>query len=264
MNRFEALHALGLEENASEQDVRLAYYGLEKAITAFDFSDQERLKGQADGMLNHAKEARSFLLNSRNQKVARKVQSYSAKQRGKLTVTPVEEKTARLRGCERVRDMVLGYAYNERSKIRSSVIALLLCIVVSFVILRYLRGMPRIVTFAVIGAVAVAGSTVLTTSIMQSRKARAHVVELDEAIAVLRRELGLEPAEEDGFDADEAMRRADAAAHGLGAAGGEDPDDADAPGEGDDPAYELPADEDDEDDPADEDDDPADPAARRR
>lgn len=222
MNRFEALHALGLEEDASDQDVRLACYGLEKAAAEFDFSDQERLNGQIEGTVNHAKEARSFLLSSRSQTAARKGQSYASRKRGKLTVTPTEEKTAHLGGLERVREVVLGYAYNERSKIRGSIIALLLCIVVSFVILRYLRGMPRIVTFAVIGAVAVAGSSILTSAIMQSRKARAHVVELDAAIEPLRRELGLDPVEEDG----ETVADADA----------EQPCDDEA----DDPACELP------------------------
>lgn len=225
MNRFEALHALGLEEDASEQDVRLACYGLEKAAAEFDFSDQERLNGQIEGTVNHAKEARSFLLSSRNQTAARKGQAPTSKKRGKLTVTPTEEKTAHLGGLERVREVVLGYAYNERSKIRGSIIALLLCIVVSFVILRYLRGMPRIVTFAIIGAVAVAGSSILTSAIMQSRKARAHVVELDAVIEPLRRDLGLEPVEgEDACADDDASAEQTCDAEAPEADEADDPD----------------------------------------
>ncbi len=219
MNRFEALHALGLEENASEEDVRLAYYGLEKAVGAFDFSDSERIDQRVKGMVEHAKESRNFLLSVRNQTVARKVRSFAAKQRGKLSVTPVEEKTARLHGLEQLRGVIVSYHSEERSKRRGSIIALLACIVVGFIGIRYLRGGPRVVAFSIIGAIAVAGSTILTASHLQVRKARAHVLELDDAIAGLRRELGLEPPEEDGYDAAEAQRRAKAAARGLTAGG---------------------------------------------
>ena len=219
MNRFEALHALGLEENASEEDVRLAYYGLEKAVGTFDFSDSERIDQRVKGMVEHAKESRNFLLSVRNQTVARKVRSFAAKQRGKLSVTPVEEKTARLHGLEQLRGVIVSYHSEERSKRRGSIIALLACIVVGFIGIRYLRGGPRVVAFSIIGAIAVAGSTILTASHLQVRKARAHVLELDDAIAGLRRELGLEPPEEDGYDAAEAQRRAEAAARGLTAGG---------------------------------------------
>lgn len=219
MNRFEALHALGLEENASEEDVRLAYYGLEKAVGAFDFSDSERIDQRVKGMVEHAKESRNFLLSVRNQTVARKVRSFAAKQRGKLSVTPVEEKTARLHGLEQLRGVIVSYHSEERSKRRGSIIALLACIVVGFIGIRYLRGGPRVVAFSIIGAIAVAGSTILTASHLQVRKARAHVLELDDAIAGLRRELGLEPPEEDGYDAAEAQRRAKAVARGLTAGG---------------------------------------------
>lgn len=229
MNRFEALHTLGLEENASEEDVRLAYYGLEKAVRAFDFSDAERIAARVEGLLEHAKEARRFLLSARNQTVARKVRSYAAKQRGKLTVTPVQEKTARLHGLEQLRGLVVAYHGEERGKRRTSIFVLVVCIIVSFVALRYLRAMPRVVAFTVLGAVAIGGSTVLTQSHLQVRKARAHVLEIDDAIAALRRELGLEPAEEDGYDAAEAVRRADAAARGLTSDDAADvPQDADA------------------------------------
>lgn len=242
MNRFEALHALGLEENASEEDVRLAYYGLEKAVSAFDFSDSERIDQRVKGMVEHAKESRNFLLSVRNQTVARKVRSFAAKQRGKLSVTPVEEKTARLHGLEQLRGVIVSYHSEERSKRRGSIIALLACIVVGFIGIRYLRGGPRVVAFSIIGAIAVAGSTMLTASHLQVRKARAHVLELDDAIAGLRRELGLEPPEEDGYDAAEAQRRAEAAAHGLTAGGADgglgdssDPGDSGDPGNPDAP-----------------------------
>ena len=108
-----------------------------------------------------------------------------------------------------------------------------------FIGIRYLRGGPRVAAFSVIGAIAVAGSTILTASHLQVRKARAHVLELDDAIAGLRRELGLEPPEEDGYDAAEAQRRAEAAARGLTAGGADggpgDSGDSGAPGNPNDP-----------------------------
>lgn len=216
MNRFEALHTLGLEENATDDDVRLAYYGLEKAATAFDFSDSDQIAHRVSGMLDRAKESRTFLLNARNQTVARKVQSYSAKQRGKVAVTPVEEQTARLHGLEKLRALLISFLYNERSRRRTSIFVLIGCIVVSFVILRYLRGMPRVAVFAVLGAVAIAGTTVFTAALLQVRKARAHVASIDGKIAELRTALGLDPVAEeegqcrDGDDPDGPTRSADA------------------------------------------------------
>lgn len=234
MNRFEALHTLGLEENASDEDVRLACYGLEKAVKAFDFSDSERIAQRVQSLSERAKEAKGFLLSARNKTVARKVRSYASKQRGKLTVTPVQEKTARLHGLERLRAVLIAYHDEERGKRRGSILTLLVCIVVSFVTLRYLRGMPRMVVFAVLGAVAIGGSTLLTNSHLQVRKARDHVLHVDGAIAALRRELGLEPAEDGDRAAAEAVRRADGAARRLGEGSG---DPAGAPQEAD--AYEI-------------------------
>ena len=228
MNRFEALHTLGLEENASDDDVRLAFYGLEKAIKAFDFSDSERIAARVEGLLGRAREAKRFLLNARNQTIARKVRAYASKQRGKLVVTPVREREARLHGLEQLRALLVSYHGDERNKRRASILTLVVCVVVGFVALRYLRGTPRVAAFAVLGAVAVGGSTVLTAAHLQVRKARAHVLELDDAIAGLRRELGLEPAEEDGYTAAAAVRRAEAAAHGLGADDDDEPQEADA------------------------------------
>lgn len=196
MNRFEALHALGLEENATDDDVRLAYYGLEKAVEAFDFSDAERIDRQVERMISHALEAKTFLLKARNKTAARKVQSYQEHPRGKVSVTPVEEKTTRLHGLERLRNLLIAFLDQELTYRRTSISILVGCIVVSFITIRYLHGMPRIVVFCVLAAIAVAGSTLLTGSSKQIQLARGHVAEVDEAIAGLRQELGLDPDEE--------------------------------------------------------------------
>lgn len=195
MNRFEALHALGLEENATDDDVRLAYYGLEKAVEAFDFSDAEHIGRQVERMINHASEAKTFLLKARNKTAARKVQSYQERPRGKVSVTPAQEKTTRLHGLERLRTLLVGFLDTQLTHRRTSIFILIGCVVVSFITIRYLRGMPRIVVFCVLAAIAVAGSTLLTGSSKQIRLARGHVEEVDAAIAELRRELGLDPDE---------------------------------------------------------------------
>ena len=52
MNRFEALHTLGLEEGASDEDITMALYGLEKAVGEFDFSDIPALQTAIDNMLD--------------------------------------------------------------------------------------------------------------------------------------------------------------------------------------------------------------------
>ena len=65
MNRYEALNALGLEEGASEQDVRLAYYGLKKAAQTQDFSDKKQLEERIEEQLMRATECRDYLLAPR-------------------------------------------------------------------------------------------------------------------------------------------------------------------------------------------------------
>lgn len=205
MNRFEALHALGLEEGASDEDVRLAHYGLRTAAKELDLSDCEQEAHAVEAVIAHAGESKDFLLNARNQSAMRKMKSYVApKKRGKLTVTPVEEKTARLHGFERVRDVLTAHLDEERSRRGGSLIVLALCIVVSFILLRYLRATPRVVGFAIVGVFAIAGSTVLTKAQMHIRKLRPHVIEVDDRILGLKRELGLVVEEED----DPAVRRA--------------------------------------------------------
>ena len=194
MNRFEALHALGLEDGASDEDVRLACYGIEKAVASFDVSGEEHLAHRAEGLVDHARASKKFLLSSRSKTAARKVHEASANRKARLSVTPTEEKTARLRGYERLRLQILSYFNGERSKRRASIILLVVCIVVSFILLRYLRGMPRVVGFTVIGAAAIAGSTILTSAHMQIKKVKPYLLDIDARILELRRALGLVPA----------------------------------------------------------------------
>ncbi len=201
MNRFEALNVLNLEETASEDDVKLAYYGIEKAVEETDYGEDPKVVGQVDGMLNRAREARDFLLNPRNRTSARQVRSYTDRRNGKgpVKVSRTEAQTARLHGLERLRTTLVGILGNERYRRNCSIAALLGCIVVGFIILRYLRLMQlRIVAFIVLAAVAIAGSTILTNAQMQIRRLKPYVVALDDRILNLRLELGLDPAEGDG------------------------------------------------------------------
>lgn len=195
MNRFEALHALGLEDGASDEDVRLACYGIEKAVASFDVSGEEHLARRAEGLVDHARASKKFLLSSRSKTAARKVHEASSNRKARLSVTPAEEKSARLRGYERLRLQILSYFNGERSKRRASIMLLVACIVVSFILLRYLRGMPRVVGFTIIGAAAIAGSTILTSSHMQIKKVKPYLLDIDARILELRRELGLVPQE---------------------------------------------------------------------
>lgn len=199
MNRFEALNTLGLEETATDDDVRLAFYGLEKAVQSTAYGDDPRVNGQVDGLMNRAKEARDFLLSSRNKSAATRVRSYTDKRRGPVKVSPMEAKTAQLHGYERLRTLLMSVLSNERHKRNMSILALLLCVVVGFVLLKYLRLMQvRIVAFIILAAVAIAGSSILTSSQLRIRKLKPYVLDLDAVIINLRRDLGLDPAEGDG------------------------------------------------------------------
>lgn len=200
MNRFEALNVLGLDETASDDDVKLAYYGLEKAVSTTEYGEDPKVTGQVEGLLNRAREARSFLLNPRNKVAARQVRSYTDKRRDTpVKVSSVEEKTARLHGYERLRITLVAILGNERHRRNTSIAVLVGCIVVGFILLRYLRLMQvRIVAFIVLAAVAIAGSTILTNSQLQIRRLKPHVLALDEKILKLRKSLGLDLAEGDG------------------------------------------------------------------
>lgn len=198
MNRFEALNILGLKDGASDDEIRLACYGIEKATAAVDFTEEEHLARRAEGLSDNARAAKKFLLSSYTKTAARK--THEAGQHGskKVTVTPTEEKQARLHGFERLRVQVVSYLDNEYTKRRSSIWMLAVCIVVSFIALRLTRGMPRIVAFIVIGAFAIAGSSILTVSHQQIKKATPYLLEVDKRIRALKRDLGFEvPSEEE-------------------------------------------------------------------
>lgn len=224
MNRFEALHTLGLEDGASDEDVRLACYGIEKAAASIDLSEEEHLARRAEGLVDHAKASKKYLLSNRSKTAARKVHEHSVNRKARLSVTPLQEKQARLNGYERLRLQFVSYYNGERSKLRGSIILLVVCIVVSFILLRYLRGMPRIVGFGVIGAAAIAGSTILTSSWMQVKKVKPYVLDIDDRILALRRELGLVPEEEEEGQEGQAGSMAAAALVAAGSSAAFDQD----------------------------------------
>ena len=210
MNRFEALHALGLEEGASDEDITMALYGLEKAATQFDFSDIPPLAKRVDHCLSSARDAKKFLLNARNRSAARQVESISAARKGKVRVTALEEKQARLKGLEQLRQQVCIYLGTQQDARRNSIIVLLCCIVVGFVALRYIRlMMMRMAVFTVLAIVAVVGSSVLTRAILTIRKLKVHVLDVDDAIAKYKKDLGLDDEGEEAVADPKALEAGD-------------------------------------------------------
>lgn len=218
VNRFEALNVLGLDEQASEDDIRLAYYGLRKAIEAQDFSDNEHIAVRVNALSDRTKEARDFLLThgtgapgtsrAGSASGARRTggvmgRAFSRKKApSKLSVTSEEEKKARLDGLESVRVCLLTYRDGQASRRLTCLVVILICIVVGFIVLRYIRAMPpRIVSFSVIAIAAIAASTGFTASHLQCRNTKKHVMAIDEQIAELRHDLGLDDPEGD-FDGD--------------------------------------------------------------
>lgn len=205
MNRFEALHALGLEEGASDEDVTMALYGLEKAAAEFDFSNIPPLQRRVERTLDKAREAKRFLFNAHNKASARQVESFGQSRRPKTRVTSLVEKQARLKGLEQVRLQVRMHLSGQQDTRRSSIIALLVCIAAGFVALRYVRlMMARMAIFGVLAVVAVVGSTTLTHAILTCRKLKVHLAGLDEAIDSRKRELGIDDAP--AADPEEAPR----------------------------------------------------------
>lgn len=202
MNRLEALHALDLDETATDSDVRLAYYGIAKAVSSQDFSGEDQIQGRVDGFLAHAKEARDYLLangavkSKRTGGMVDKVLRARPKEE-KIKVSALDDKWARLSGLQQLRVFLLSYRDHEQTLRNRSVLILIACIVASFIMIRYLRAAPRVVAIALLAVIAVFGSTVFTTSQVRCRHARSHLLDLDERIQGLSADLGLETNEPD-------------------------------------------------------------------
>lgn len=203
VNRFEALNILDLDETATEQDIRLAYYGIEKAVATQNFDQDEKFGPRVNGFLDHAREARDFLLENGATKGSKTQKSFSQafrdasdptekKKTGKLRVSAQDDAWARLSGLQALRVFVLSYRDHETSLRNQSIGVLIACIIVSFIMLRYLRGMPRIAVVSVLVIIAAVGSATLTTSQRQCRTARTYVMDIDSRIHVLKDKLGIE------------------------------------------------------------------------
>lgn len=65
MTRAEALSALGLEEGATDEDVRLAHRDLAQMLHPDKYEGNKRLRARAEQQMRSINEARSVLLGSR-------------------------------------------------------------------------------------------------------------------------------------------------------------------------------------------------------
>lgn len=205
MNRYEALNALGLQEGASEQDVRLAYYGLKKAVETQDFSeDKGKISERVELQLERAKECRDYLLANGTSNEGHIGRSGGAvrgilnrkKASGKMEITAERDKQARLAGLERLRINLLTYRDQEHSRRMTCILVIVIAIVVGFVALRYVRVVaPRAIIMVAVGAAAIVSSTLFTTAHMQCRAAKRHLLDVDERIHKLRVALGIEEEE---------------------------------------------------------------------
>ena len=207
MNRFEALNVLGLEEGASQQDVRLVYYGVRKAVETQDFTTNDRILMSVTAMRERVKEAHDFLIANGTQRNTGRTggaipQAFKRKgrQQPRLSITSEQDRRARLKGLEKLRVCLLNYRDHEASRRSTCLAVMLVCVVAGFIALRYVRAIPaRITIFAAIAVAAVASSTGFTASHLQCRSARRYLLDIDARIRDLRVALGIEepPSEED-------------------------------------------------------------------
>jgi curved DNA-binding protein CbpA len=72
MTRDEALRLLGLDEGASEADIRLAYKEMAQILHPDKFSDNKRLAERATEQFKHVNEARDVLLAGRGRGASRR------------------------------------------------------------------------------------------------------------------------------------------------------------------------------------------------
>ena len=189
---------MGLDETADEHDVRLAYYGLAKAAETQDFEGEEELAPQVKGLLNRAKQARDFLLvngtqsGQRASAASKFVNAAKSTKQEKLSITSSEDAQSRLTGLGRLRMQLLGYRDAQISRRNMSIILIVACIVVGFIVLRYVRAMaPRMTATMIIAIFAIIGSVTLTSSQKHCRTVNAHLVDIDARMAELRVKLGI-------------------------------------------------------------------------
>lgn len=195
MNRYEAINVLDLEQSPTSREIRLAYYGIDQAVRSQDFTGQDKLSARVLGLRTHAREARDFLLSGKaDTKGAGGILGRVAKARPKgetLKVSAEEDARARLDGLDIVRRCIGSYREDQMGKVRGSLTALVLCVVVGFITVRYLRAMPRIAAMLVLVAIIVAASVVLTGAQHESRAARTHLLAIDDLMHALKVKLGI-------------------------------------------------------------------------
>ncbi len=207
MNRFEALHTLDLDDSANDSDVRIAYHGIIKAAEELQPIDDEQISNRVSRFLEQAEQARDFLLANgtkarRTGGLVNKVMN-AGKVQEKLKVSTADDAWARLSGFKQIRSLLLSYRDNAMTWRRDSIIMLVLCVVVGFVAIRYLRAAPRVVASIVMGVLAIAGSSILTTSQLKCRRSRAVLLDIDERIHKLSVSLGIEEEPEESSQAPE-------------------------------------------------------------
>lgn len=197
VNRYEALHALGLDETATERDVRLAAYGIEKALASQTFQGEDKLCRAFEAIGRHCQEARAYLLTHKKSvkgddgllgSVFKKKVPES-----KLSISAEESAGACIKGYQLVQIRMISMREHHLSRVRSCVPALLLCIVVGFIMIRYLRGTPRYAVGCLLLAVIICVSVVLTDSSRQIRAIRRHFLDMDQKIQELGVRYGLVP-----------------------------------------------------------------------
>ena len=196
LNKYEALRALDLDETANEQDVRLAYYGIDKAISSQSFEDEGKVTTLVDTFKAYSLDARDFLLANGvdadgNDGMVDRVFRRKVKTE-KLKVSAADDAWARLSGFDLLRGRLLSMRENELSKIRSCIVALVLCVVVSFITIRFLRATPRFVVEGVLLAIIIFASVVLTDAQKWSKIVKAHVTDIDDRAHALKEKLGID------------------------------------------------------------------------
>lgn len=195
MNRYEAVNALDLGQSPTQREIRLAYYGIDKAVRTQDFQGEEKLSARVLGLRSHAREARDYLLSGGSGSMGADGilgRVGRGKPKGEtIKVSAQEDARARLTGLDIVRRCIASYREDQVGRVRGSLMAFLLCVVVGFVCVRFLRAMPRVAVMLVLVAVIVAASVVLTGAQHESRAARAHLLSIDDLMHGLKVSLGI-------------------------------------------------------------------------
>ncbi|MGI6105617.1 MAG: J domain-containing protein [Raoultibacter sp.] len=170
MNRIEALRILGLDEDASIEDVKTAYKEMAQILHPDRFASKKKLQDRATEQFKILQEAYDFLMSDKG--AARRGSSAASQSRG---YSPTNEYEARLAGIAAARTQLVAQRDMMLDERRNALIIGALGVVVALFFRRFPIGLAL-------------GSTAVIWGIVKLISALSTIKNLDEHLKRLKEE----------------------------------------------------------------------------